>query len=415
LHARVFVRKAPLSSPPQPSVMNILDDSVTAERRVAPNPTKTTENNDGIDEEIDDPDAFPDIPDVAASARTSALIKAWEAFLASHSPAQTMVLETFQIVCSSEDATAFSPDDNFPDLRPYLSSTQLQFVTSEQWSEQQAGSSRIECSDSIDTTEIWPTDVKETSVFASEIVHPSDPRSATFGAAIRKEIEGLLANETIMRVPRASVPPGATTFRSRFVKSFIHTETHNPVQKARIVVQSAFDPQKRFLITHAPTVHRLSPRLLCAIAASKGFKVWTLDVTQAFLQSDEPLMRDVYVVPPKEMNLPAEEIWRIQKPIYGIAESPKLWRDTCDKHHTEKSGLSMVASLTDPCLYVRRSANGEVFGATALQVDDTLSTGCENFQVLEKERSTRFRGSPADVLTAKSPIKFIGSVLEEIV
>jgi hypothetical protein len=122
--------------------------------------------------------------------------------------------------------------------------------------------------------------------FASEIVAAHDLRAALFGPACRNKVAGLKANGTITETTKARMRRGATIFRGRFDMHLKNLESGNPTTKARMVSQSAHDPEKRFLITHAPTAHRCSARLLCTVAASTKTPVWTRDITQAFLQSN---------------------------------------------------------------------------------------------------------------------------------
>ena len=48
--------------------------------------------------------------------------------------------------------------------------------------------------------------------------------------------------------------------------------------------------------------------------------MFSTDVTQAYLQSAEKLMRDVYVKPSKEFELQPDQVLKLFKPPYGLAE-----------------------------------------------------------------------------------------------
>ena len=64
--------------------------------------------------------------------------------------------------------------------------------------------------------------------------------------------------------------------------------------------------------------NKLSNKLYHTIASNHRFDIWTQDVNQAYLQSTEKLLRKVYLKPPKELNLPSDEVLELLKPLYGL-------------------------------------------------------------------------------------------------
>ena len=92
--------------------------------------------------------------------------------------------------------------------------------------------------------------------------------------------------------------------------------------KARLVAQGfqeEFPPQ-----SNSPTVLRESNKLFTAVAANEDFKVLSVDISAAFLQSKE-LKREVFVIPPKDL---AETgvLWKSKKPLYGLNDaSRRFW------------------------------------------------------------------------------------------
>ena len=64
----------------------------------------------------------------------------------------------------------------------------------------------------------------------------------------------------------------------------------------------------------SPTAAKESFKLLMAISANFRFKLASVDIRAAFLQS-KILDRDVYVEPPKDVKKPGI-IWKLQKPLY---------------------------------------------------------------------------------------------------
>lgn len=81
------------------------------------------------------------------------------------------------------------------------------------------------------------------------------------------------------------------------------------------------------------------------MAAAHDFGMWIADVCQAYLQSDEPMSRPVFikrVVP--EFNLTADEGLQLLKPLYGLSESGDHWFETLDNHHRNELGMDVLRS-----------------------------------------------------------------------
>jgi hypothetical protein len=81
------------------------------------------------------------------------------------------------------------------------------------------------------------------------------------------------------------------------VLSIKHGESGDEVKKSRFVIGGHRDIFLIDLVHTAKTVQQSSIRLLLSLAAILGFKVWSNDVSQAYLQASIPLLRDVYIRP----------------------------------------------------------------------------------------------------------------------
>ena len=66
----------------------------------------------------------------------------------------------------------------------------------------------------------------------------------------------------------------------------------------------------------SPTASKDSFKLLMAVAANNNFKLASVDIRAAFLQS-QTLDIDVFVMPPEDIKKPGV-IWRLWKPLYGL-------------------------------------------------------------------------------------------------
>lgn len=78
---------------------------------------------------------------------------------------------------------------------------------------------------------------------------------------------------------------------------------------------------------HTDTLQTQSVRLIIALAVAHGFGILTSDVTQAYLQSSFPLLRDIFLskeIP--ELNLETEQAMKLIKRLHGLCESGDLWQ-----------------------------------------------------------------------------------------
>lgn len=108
------------------------------------------------------------------------------------------------------------------------------------------------------------------------------------------------------------------------------------------------------LTVHSSQIIQLTTiRLMLRIATMFDFEIWTADVRQAYLQSEDPLSQNIFIedVAP-EFERPTDQDVRLLKPLYGSSESGDLWFNTLDKNY--KDELAMKTLRTDPALYVKR-------------------------------------------------------------
>ena len=122
--------------------------------------------------------------------------------------------------------------------------------------------------------------------------------------------------------------------------------------------------------TFAPVARLDTIRLLLAIAAQKGWKVFQLDVKLAFLNG--VLQEEVYVDQPEGFVKQGEEdkVYLLKKALYGLKQAPRAWYSRIDDHLLS---LGFIKSLSEVTLYIKHKSNDILI--VSLYVDDLLVTG----------------------------------------
>jgi hypothetical protein len=133
--------------------------------------------------------------------------------------------------------------------------------------------------------------------FITEIIKPGDPRTEKFDEAKREEIQGLIDRGTWRVVAKEEVSDNANILEGRFVLAIKDEGTDKEVWKERFVVQGYRDHLKTSLVHVTATSRQHSSRVLVGLAAIFGFNLFSTDATQAYLQSAEKLLRDVFSRP----------------------------------------------------------------------------------------------------------------------
>lgn len=209
-----------------------------------------------------------------------------------------------------------------------------------------------------------------------------------FDMAKAKELSGLAERGVYEIVCKEDVPAGANVLGGRFVLTIKNVETAEEAYKARFVVQGHTDIENNLLVHNSTNLRQSSIRTLVAIVAIFGFPLWSQDVSPAYLQSAEKLMREVYVRPTKEFRLSSNQLLRLLKPLYGLSDSGDYWHSTFSNHLTRD--LNMTLTTGDLSLFFR-VVEGKLRGMTGAYVDDIIGTGDAAFEKESEVTGERFQ------------------------
>ena len=175
-------------------------------------------------------------------------------------------------------------------------------------------------------------------ILVTEILKPGDERnnSEAFHHAKKAEIAGLVERNTWTIVDGNSIPRHANIIGARFANSIKNVGTQNEQTKARYVVQGHRDKMELFVVHNSPKLRQTSSKMIVACASLLNFRIFLIDITQAYLQSKDKLNRTVYLRPKPEvwqyLNVDAGSLLQLNKPLYGMCDSGDYWGATFTEH-----------------------------------------------------------------------------------
>jgi len=194
---------------------------------------------------------------------------------------------------------------------------------------------------------------------------------------MEEELSIIQKNNTWTLVDRSE---GRKVIRVKWIyRTKLNADNSINKHKARLVVKGY---AQIFGVDYSDTftlVARLDTiRLLLAISAQKGWKVFQLDVKSAFL--NEVLQEEIYVEQPDGFVIQGakDKVYLLQKALYGLKQAPRAWYSRIDEHLLN---LGFVKSLSEATLYVKLKDNDVLI--VSLYVDDILVTGSNELLVEE--------------------------------
>ena len=227
--------------------------------------------------------------------------------------------------------------------------------------------------------------------FIANIHHLSEPESyreavsdPLWQNAMAEELAALHHTHTWDLV---TLPPGKHAIGCRWVYK-IKTKSDGSVEryKARLVAkgysqQYGMDYEETF----SPVAKMTTVRTMIAVASVRQWKIFQMDVKNAFLNGD--LHEEVYMTPPPGIDHQPGEVCRLRKALYGLKQAPRAW---FEKFSTVITSLGFVPSNHDSALFVRCTSAGRIL--LSLYVDDMIITGDDHsgIELLKHDLAHRF-------------------------
>ena len=210
------------------------------------------------------------------------------------------------------------------------------------------------------------------------------PEEQDWRDSYQQELTGLWENGTYTLVER---PHGVTVLPCKVVFKAKLDEFGNVSRcKSRVVVLGCLQrPGAHFNWEqlYAPVCAYSSLRVLFSLAAQLDWRVYTFDISTAFLNARLP--EEIYMEQPPDAweGPPALDasgkplVCRLLKSLYGLKQAPRLWRELMKKHLLAHGWEQLY---TDASLYVR-CVDGKLQALLLVYVDDMQLTPSPTFDV----------------------------------
>ncbi|KAJ9545020.1 hypothetical protein OSB04_024727 [Centaurea solstitialis] len=202
-------------------------------------------------------------------------------------------------------------------------------------------------------------------------------------SAMQEELAEFIRNNVWLLVPR---PRKRTIIGSKWIFRNKLDEIGTIIRnKARHVAQGYRQEEGiDYDETFAPVARLEAIRLFLAFAAHMNFKVYQMDIKNAFLNGK--LNEEVYVAQPPGFVDPKfpDHVYKLNKALYGLKQAPRAWYDTLSTFLLFKG---FVRGKIDSTLFLKKYPKHILL--VQIYVDDIIfgSTNpklCEKFELLMK-------------------------------
>ncbi|KAJ9557526.1 hypothetical protein OSB04_012140 [Centaurea solstitialis] len=208
-------------------------------------------------------------------------------------------------------------------------------------------------------------------------------RDPAWVSAMQEELAEFIRNNVWLLVPR---PRKRTIIGSKWIFRNKLDEIGTIIRnKARLVAQGYRQEEGiDYDETFAPVARLEAIRLFLAFAAHMNFKVFQMDIKNAFLNGK--LNEEVYVAQPPRFVDPKfpDHVYKLNKALYGLKQAPRAWYDTLSTFLLSKG---FVRGKIDSTLFLKKYPKHILL--VQIYVDDIVfgSTNpklCEKFELLMK-------------------------------
>ena len=128
--------------------------------------------------------------------------------------------------------------------------------------------------------------------------------------------------------------------------------------------------------TFAPVACLSSVRTLLAVATFHQWKLFQMDVKNAFLNGD--LSEEVYMQPPPGLSHPPDKVCRLCRALYGLKQAPRAW---FAKFSSTVFLLGLSISSYDSIIFLHHTVKGTIL--LLLYIDDIIITDDDLSEIQE--------------------------------
>jgi hypothetical protein len=136
---------------------------------------------------------------------------------------------------------------------------------------------------------------------------------------------------------------------------------------------------------YAAVAHKDSVRVFLSLVNYHDYECDQVDIVAAFLNGE--LDEQIFLEPPEGSSIPANQVLRLRKSLYGLKQSPRCFNKALDDWLRSQG---FAPTRADPCVY-RRVRNDSII-LLSVHVDDQLIAGNSRKDVDEfkKQLNARF-------------------------
>lgn len=156
---------------------------------------------------------------------------------------------------------------------------------------------------------------------------------------MKKELDGLVVNGTLVSTPLHEVPQVVPILNYRVVDD--RRGIGEDLKRRSGLVTQKYENQSSPENSNRPyTVQRTSKRLLLSLDASlHSTTILTRKLTQAYVQWQTPREITVFMNAPGEIGLPEWTVLKVVRSFCGIPESYLHWYGKSLDHHVNQLGM----------------------------------------------------------------------------